>query len=277
MNAMDDKYTLNRRARLRELIRDHFGGEQKQLLDHITKMTGKKANQGEISGLAKDHSARSFGDKKGRALAEQIGLSPDWFEWPTGVTIPLETWSHVTPLLHSPDSKQRLLVAKSTQSLGLNPIAVWEYPDDLPEGEYIQVPRLNVQLSAGHGRGEQLEIDLERANPQVFRAEWVRKERLKPSALASMYVRGDSMAPRLRDGDSVVVDTSQVTVIDGRVYALWYAGELRVKRLYKSIDGGLVIHSDNEADYPRMDAAPDQLEHIRIIGRVVHLQGTGGL
>lgn len=277
MRHMDDKHTLNRRARLRELIREQFDGEQKKLLDHITKTTGKKANQGEISGLANDNSGRSFGEKKGRTLAEQIGLPCDWFEWPAGATLPLEGWAHVAPLLLLDHSKQALPVAKSTQEQGLMPIAVWEYSDDLPEGDYIQVPRLNVHLSAGHGHGEQLEIDLERANPQVFRAEWVRKERLKPSALASMYVRGESMAPRLRDGDSVVVDTSQTTVIDGKVYALWYAGELRVKRLYKRIDGGLVIHSDNDADYPRMEAPPEQLEHIRIIGRVVHLQGTGGL
>ncbi|NMG64349.1 hypothetical protein GPA19_05240 [Azoarcus indigens] len=167
--------------------------------------------------------------------------------------------------------------AESMRSYGLHPIAVWDHPDELPEGDFIQVPRLNVHLSAGNGHGEQLEIDLERANPQVFRAEWARRERLKPGALASMYAKGNSMEPRICDGDSLLVDTSQIDVLDGRVYAVWYSGELRVKRLYKRVDGGLIVHSDNERDYPKLDVPPDQLEHIRIIGRVVHVQGTGGL
>lgn len=167
--------------------------------------------------------------------------------------------------------------AESMRSYGLHPIAVWEHPDELPDGDFIQVPRLNVHLSAGNGHGEQLEVDLERANPQVFRAEWARRERLKPGALASMYAKGNSMEPRICDGDSLLVDTSQLDVLDGRVFAVWYSGELRVKRLYKRVDGGLIVHSDNERDYPKLDVPPEQLEHIRIIGRVVHVQGTGGL
>lgn len=188
------------------------------------------------------------------------------------------TGARSTPELSpSPNTDSPVHQAKSDPIGELHPIAVWEYPDELPEGDFIKVPRLNVHLSAGNGNGEHLEVDLERANPQVFRAEWVRRERLKPGALASMYARGNSMEPRICDGDSLLVDTSQMTVLDGRVYAVWYSGELRVKRLFKRVDGGLVIHSDNDRDYPRMEVPSDQMEHVRIIGRVVHVQGTGGL
>lgn len=159
----------------------------------------------------------------------------------------------------------------------LLPVAVWEHIGELPEDGFIMVPRLNVKLSAGNGRGEQLDIELEREHPQVFRAEWARKERLKAAALASMYASGSSMEPRICDGDSLLVDTSQTTVIDGKVYAIWYAGEMRVKRLYKRVDGGLLVHSDNDRDYPRLEVPAEQMEHVRIVGRIVHVQGTGGL
>ena len=46
---MDDSETLHRRARLRELVKVRFGGEQKALLAHILSRTGKAANQGELS------------------------------------------------------------------------------------------------------------------------------------------------------------------------------------------------------------------------------------
>lgn len=81
---MDDSETLHRRARLRELVKVRFGGEQKSLLSHILSRTGKAANQGELSLLMKDHSGKSFGDKKARTLTEQIGLDRRWFEQQLG-------------------------------------------------------------------------------------------------------------------------------------------------------------------------------------------------
>lgn len=159
----------------------------------------------------------------------------------------------------------------------LTAITTWDHPDELPEGEFVHVPRLNVHPSAGNGNGEQIEVDLVRSQTQAFRADWIRRERLRPGKLASMYADGHSMEPLIQDGDSLLVDTSQHTVIDGRVYVIWYAGELRVKRLYKRVDGGLVIHSDNEREFPRLEVPVADLEHVRIIGRVVHRQGTGGL
>jgi phage repressor protein C with HTH and peptisase S24 domain len=107
--------------------------------------------------------------------------------------------------------------------------------------------------------------------PLAFRADWIRKMKLNPSKLASMRVSGDSMEERLHDGDAVVIDTSQTEVLDGKVYALWYDGGERVKRLHRMPGGGLMIRSDNEAKYPPLKLTADQAQTVRIIGRVVHV------
>jgi phage repressor protein C with HTH and peptisase S24 domain len=137
------------------------------------------------------------------------------------------------------------------------------------------VPRLDVHLSAGGGR-EQVEIDLVKDNPQAFRAEWIRLMRLKPAKLAAMRAAGDSMEPTIHDGDSLLVDTSQVSVVDGKVSALWYDGGERVKRLFRLPGGGLRIKSDN-ARFDTIEVHPEEIENVRIIGRVVHRSGVGGL
>lgn len=160
-------------------------------------------------------------------------------------------------------------------SFGMEMILAWEHPDDLPEGEFVMVPRLDVHLSAGGG-SEQVAIDLVKDNPQAFRAEWIREQRLKPAKLAAMRASGESMEPAIHDGDSLLVDTSQTTVQDSRIYALWYDGGERVKRLFRLPGGGLRIQSDNPR-FPPMDLGPDYAGHVRIIGRVVHRSGTGGL
>jgi phage repressor protein C with HTH and peptisase S24 domain len=158
---------------------------------------------------------------------------------------------------------------------GMEPILAWEHPDELPEGEFVMVPRLDVHLSAGGGR-EQVEIDLVKENPQAFRAEWIRLMRLKPNKLAAMRAAGESMEPTIHDGDSLLVDTAQTTVQDGKVYALWYDGGERVKRLFRLPGGGLRIVSDN-ARFPTVEVQARDQEHVRVIGRVVHRSGTGGL
>lgn len=164
---------------------------------------------------------------------------------------------------------------------GIEPILSWEHEDDLPAGDYVQIPRFEVHLSAGGGDEQrnlfQMQIELLKSQPLAFRADWIRKKRLNPSKLASMQVVGDSMEDRLHDGDAIVIDTSQTEVSDGNVYALWYDGGERVKRLYRRPGGGLIIHSDNESKYPQLTLTPDEANHVRIIGRVVHVSGEGGL
>jgi phage repressor protein C with HTH and peptisase S24 domain len=82
------------------------------------------------------------------------------------------------------------------------------------------------------------------------------------------------MEPTIHDGDSLLVDTSQTTVQDGKVYALWYDGGERVKRLFRLPGGGLRIVSDNPR-FPTVEVQPSEIEHVRVIGRVVHRSGTG--
>lgn len=166
-------------------------------------------------------------------------------------------------------------VAEPRASFGMEPILAWEHADDLPPGEFVMVPRLDVHLSAGNGH-DQVEIELVKENPQAFRTEWIRQQRLKPSKLAAMRASGDSMEPTIHNGDSLLVDTSQTEVIDGRVYALWYDGGERVKRLFRLPGGGLRIKSDNQSFDP-IELGADYPGQVRVIGRVVHRSGIGGL
>lgn len=162
-------------------------------------------------------------------------------------------------------------------SYGLQPILSWQHEDELPPGEFVMVPRLGVHLSAGNGSGtNQVEIQFNEAQPQAFRADWVRQQHFKPKKLAAMTASGDSMEPTIHDGDSLLIDTGNAEVQDGKVYALWYEGGERVKRLYRLPGGGLRIKSDNPAFGP-IELGPEYLGHVRVIGRVVHRSGTGGL
>lgn len=160
------------------------------------------------------------------------------------------------------------------------PVLAWEHAEELPSADYVLVPRLDAHLAAGHGTEEQpqLELTFIKEQPQAFRADWIRRRRLRPNKLAVMYAAGNSMEPRIHDGDALLVDTSDTAVRDGGVYALWYEGGERVKRLYRRPSGGLIVRSDNnQAGFPDFTLSAEEAGAVRIIGRVVLISGGGGL
>ena len=212
-----------------------------------------------------DGKTKSQAAPNNRKIAEFLGVSSDWLSEGIGEMTPPAAGLAAAPQPAPADSPPP----------SMQPVLAWEHEDDLPAGEFVLIPRLNIKLSAGPGH-EQVEIEFVDKQPQAFRADWIRKKQLKPKKLASMVADGDSMEDRIHRGDALVVDTSQTTVIDGKVYAIWYDGGERVKRLYRLPGGGLKIKSDNDT-YPAIELSADTVELVRIIGRVVHVAGEGGL
>ena len=152
------------------------------------------------------------------------------------------------------------------QDKGLGLIEVWDKPEDLPHNAYALVPRVAVQLSAGAGNGHQGEDELP---PLAFRADWLQKKNVTHKAnLRTCDVRGDSMEPFLMDEDTILIDTGQIEVEDNAVYAIRYLDDLRIKRLSRRFDGGLLIRSDNSR-YPDEALNPQEAEQIHIIGKLI--------
>lgn len=211
-------------------------------------------------------------------LAEHYGIPVDAFFDPAMAQAVYDNLMSGAPLINR-GTADLTLPSLQMMAIGgpstLQPILAWEHESDLPPGEFVMVPRLNVLLSAGNGH-EQIEIEFVKHQPQAFRADWIRRERLKPNKLASMNAQGDSMEPVIFHDDALIVDTSQTAVSDGKVYAIWYEGGERVKRLYRLPGGGLRIKSDNPA-YDPIELRGEDADLVRVIGRVVHRAGNAGL
>jgi phage repressor protein C with HTH and peptisase S24 domain len=169
--------------------------------------------------------------------------------------------------------EQKLLMPKGyldSDGTRMAPVSTWDKPEDLPEGVYALVPRIGVQLSAGDGVEAVSEDEL----PSLaFRESWLRKKHVTSRKnLRVLEVKGVSMEPYLHEGDVVLIDMGQSTVIDGEVYALKYGDELRIKRLSKRFDGGLIIRSDNPR-YPEEVVAPMDMEHVQVLGLMIWRAG----
>ena len=82
-----------------------------------------------------------------------------------------------------------------------------------------------------------------------------------------MDVFGNSMAPEIKDGDTVLIDQSQKAIIAGAIYALGIEDTIMVKRVERH-PRKLVLLSDNK-EYAPLYLADEEIGGIRIIGKVL--------
>lgn len=141
-------------------------------------------------------------------------------------------------------------------------------------GDFAAIPRLGVEAAAGAGRIAEAEAP---EDYLMFRREWLARQGVKPADAALITARGDSMAPRIADGDLVLVDLARRDLprprgrearIPPRLMVLRQGDDgLRIK--WAQVAGeALVLTSENAADYPPEVLSGPELEATEILGRV---------
>ncbi|MGZ9027357.1 MAG: LexA family transcriptional regulator [Telluria sp.] len=206
-------------------------------------------------------------------LARFIGVTPQAVQkWVTGVTEPRGK--------NLDAAAQFLGVTAATLKFGTNDQAptsiIASHPDDPHNPEMVYVPESRIEFSAGNGRTAHYEL-IEDEEPATYRLSWFQKYGINPNRVRRFRVAGDSMEPAMYARDTILVNLDETNIVDGKTYAIRYGDELRVKKMYRRLDGTLVLRSVNPA-YKDEEVQPDLAqEQITIIGRVRDRSGTGGL
>jgi phage repressor protein C with HTH and peptisase S24 domain len=128
-------------------------------------------------------------------------------------------------------------------------------------GDWVEVPRLPLEASAGPGAlgAEEIPFDAFR-----FSHRWLREQGLDPAMLSAIRVMGDSMDPLLRDGDEILVDRTPRPFREG-VHVIRLGEALHVKLLQAVPPDRLRLISKNPAYEPVEVAMAD----VDVVGRVV--------
>lgn len=169
--------------------------------------------------------------------------------------------SSLLPKVHLPNVS--ILGEKNAEYIGR--VDAWDSSTEVDEDE-VEVPfYMEIELAAGVGG----ELAPEIKGPKLrFSKSTLRRCGVQPEAAACVKVSGNSMEPRLYDGDVVGVDTLDKRIVDGKTYAINHDGLLRVKRLYRLPSGGIRINSMNTAEYPDEHYDAEEAKYIAVIGRV---------
>lgn len=168
-------------------------------------------------------------------------------------------YSQTSNLMNGHGSFGATLAREIEDALGLG----HGYFDGVSDTDFVDVPRVNVHVSAGHGTGAQIE---EVTGHLKFSRAFLRTCGVQTGSARVVDVRGPSMEPTIKDGAVLLVSASNKEPVENQIFALVSPSEgLIVKRLVR-LDGQWVARSDNRdyADRPINDGAP-----LSIIGRAI--------
>ncbi|WP_254845792.1 XRE family transcriptional regulator [Edwardsiella tarda] len=186
------------------------------------------------------------GSRKTVEIARALGVSADWLGSGKGDM-------SLLPPVEPSNIRQSRLKAE-----------VWE-DTARDNDEFVEIPLLNVSLSAGPGSCE-LEESSEFA--LVFRRYYLKKMGIPEKSAKLVRVSGQSMEPTLHDGDVVGINTSDTLIRDGKTYAICQADLLRVKILIAT-PSTVIIRSINKDEYPDETLDRDEFaKSVKVIGRV---------
>ena len=133
------------------------------------------------------------------------------------------------------------------------------------QSELVQIPILDVSAGAGSAVDNN---EAEIVGEMAFPREVLQRRGIKPDRVRALRGRGISMEPTILDGALVLVNITKERIVDGQVYALRAPDGLRIKRVQRQMDGGLLLISDNRELFEPERLPPHEAEQISVLGRV---------
>ncbi|MBO9517060.1 MAG: S24 family peptidase [Porphyrobacter sp.] len=130
-----------------------------------------------------------------------------------------------------------------------------------PSGDWVEIPRLPLEASAGPGAVGAAEIPFDAFR---FSRRWLREQRLEAGMLSSIRVMGDSMDPVLRDGDEILVDRTPRPFREG-IHVVRLGEALHVKLIQAVPPDRLRLISKN----PAYEPVEVLMSDVDVVGRVV--------
>lgn len=195
------------------------------------------------------------GSRKTVQIAHVLGVRPEWLSDGIGPMRP-------------DDAEQNSSEPSPSYSTFRNTrlkAGVWEDMSDLQKQEFVEIPLLSINLSAGPGS---CPVQEDEEFTLSFRRHYLKSRNVPEESARLVRINGRSMEPALNDGDVVGINTQDIEIRDGKTYAICQADLLRVKILIATPES-VIIRSINREEYPDEVIPRDKFhDEVRVIGKV---------
>lgn len=181
------------------------------------------------------------------ALAKTLGTTTEWLL--DGVAVP----------------------EKSNADIAKMEVGIYQAGDPVPDG-YVAIDYYDdVFVSAGNGY---LNLEKPSNNKMLFPVDLIKECNVQSSATKVIHVRGESMFPKLKDGQAISIDMSAKTIYDGEIYAFQVGDDTKIKYLFNWNDEGkggfkAVSANPDKNQFPDEYYSPSRIESegITILGQ----------
>lgn len=140
--------------------------------------------------------------------------------------------------------------------------------------EFVEVRAMILKGSAGTGY---LPDFVEVKGGRAYTRSFFKQQRVDPHNCFRIQVQGRSMERTLFEGDWALVNGGATDIRNNKVYAFAVRDEIRIKRFFWLADGSLLLHSDNDKEYPDETLSERDAETFAVLGQIIDRSGSGGL
>lgn len=123
------------------------------------------------------------------------------------------------------------------------------------------------------GADESIEFHFDATSGKIpFPPAFLEDKNVTEENMKIIKAKNDSMTDFIKDGDIVGINVAQTDIIDGAIYAVYFAGEDMIKQVFKEADGSLILHSLNEK-YRDKIVTEANGKNFKVIGRQIWRAG----
>lgn len=144
-------------------------------------------------------------------------------------------------------------------------VKIQHFEKNIIKTEYITIDILDATACCGNGIEAFQENVIGQWSMPLFDFKTI-STTSNPDNVKMLRVKGDSMAPTIKDADWVLVDTSFRSPDSDGIYLLKISTGLAIKRLQGSVGNNIIIISDNPK-YPPVTAASGD---VQICGKIIY-------
>ena len=80
-------------------------------------------------------------------------------------------------------------------------------------------------------------------------------------------IKNGGITPELKDWDTVIIDASDLELIDDEIFAVVFKGNVYIKRVRQTEDGIALISIN--PDYDTMEVIEENCDKFQVLGRMV--------
>lgn len=132
--------------------------------------------------------------------------------------------------------------------------------------ELVVLPIIDIKPVGGDEPGSLIELNEQGV---YLSRDYLKSSGISINSAKCMKVIGNSMEPKLADGDVVGINTDDRRIRDGKAYGIRHGDLLRVKYLIEQPDGGVIVRSMNRDEFKDESLTKqEKLDELTVLGRV---------